>query len=73
MKGPPEAMIDTAALHALIELRLRSALQSLPLLERGMTIARDGCEHLRAVGEEKSVADIKENDAPFCHVSILNG
>ena len=64
-------MIDSAALHALVELHFRSALQGLPLLERGMTIARDGGQHLRAVGEEKCVADIKENDAPFCHVSIL--
>jgi hypothetical protein len=71
VKGPPEAVIDSAVLHALVEFLLRSALQRLPLLERGVTIARDWGQHLRPVGEEKSVADVEENDAPFCHVPIL--
>jgi hypothetical protein len=38
VKRPPEAVIDPASLHALVELFLGSALESLPLLEGRMTI-----------------------------------
>jgi hypothetical protein len=36
-----------------------------------MTIARHGGQYLRPVGKKKSVADIKENHTPFCHLFIL--
>jgi hypothetical protein len=36
-----------------------------------MTVDRDRSQHLRPVGKEKSIADIKKNYAPVCHVSIL--
>jgi hypothetical protein len=39
VKGPPEAVIDTATLHALVEFILCFALKGLPLFDRGMTIA----------------------------------
>jgi hypothetical protein len=71
VKRPPEALIDAAALHALIEFFLGSALEGLPLFEGGMTVDRDGSEHLDPVGEEKSVADIEENYAALWHGSIL--
>src|SRR5258708_28738661 len=71
MKCPPEPVIDSAILHAQVEFLLGSALQSLPLVQRGMAIAGNGLQHLRPVGEEKSVANIEEDDAPLCHDSIL--
>jgi hypothetical protein len=64
-------VIDAATLHTLIEFILCFALEGLPLLDRGMTMARDGGEHLCSVGEEKSVAYIEENDAPLWHLFIL--
>src|ERR1700688_1849601 len=64
-------MIDLSALHAEVELMFGSALQSLPLLERGVTIAGDRLQHFGPIGEEKSVPNIKENDAMLCHDSIL--
>jgi hypothetical protein len=36
-----------------------------------MKIAGDRLQHFGPVGEEKSVSNIKENDAPLCHDSIL--
>src|SRR5947209_5154550 len=71
MKCPPEPVIDSAILHAQVEFVLGSALESLPLFQGGMAIAGNGLQHLRPVGEEKSVADIEEDDAPLCHDSIL--
>src|SRR5260370_28640681 len=71
MKCPPEPVIDSAILHAKVEFLLGSALEGLPLFQCRMAIAGNGVQHLRPVGEEKSVADIEEDDAPLCHDSIL--
>src|SRR5260370_31333188 len=71
MKCPPGPVVYSACLHAQVEFLLGSALQSLPLVQRGMAIAGNGLQHLRPVGEEKSVANIEEDDAPLCHDSIL--
>src|ERR1700722_4339391 len=71
MKRPPEAMIDSAVLHAEVEFLFSSALQSLPLIERGVTIAGNRVQHLGSVREEKSVSHIKENNSRFCHDFIL--
>jgi hypothetical protein len=64
-------VIDAATLHALIEFILGLVLESLPLLDCGMTMDRDWGEHLCSVGEEKSVAYIEEDDAPLWHLFIL--
>jgi len=64
-------VIDATCLYALIKLCLRSALQGLPMFERGLTVACDGGQHRRPVREEKSIADIEENDTPVRHASIL--
>jgi hypothetical protein len=71
VKDPPEAVIDFAALHALIKYRLGFALEGLPLLEGRMVFGGDRCQHFRAVGEEKSIADIEENDSSLGHGFIL--
>jgi len=71
MKCPPEPVIDSTGLHTLVKLLLCSALKGLPLFERGMTIAGDRSQHLRAIGEEQCVADIEKDDAPFTHIFIL--
>ena len=65
-------MIGTARPHVPIKFFFRSTLQSLPLLERGMPVACNGCQHFRAVRKKKRIAHIKKNNPPFCHGFILS-
>src|ERR1051326_607683 len=72
MKGPPEAVVDSAAHQALIEFLLGAALERLPGLERGMLFGRQRSQHAGTVRKEQRVPYVEENEAALAHLSILS-
>src|SRR5205085_1269789 len=72
MKGPPEAVIDSAAHQALIEFLLGAALQSLPGRECGMLFGRQRGQYAGTVRKEQRVPHVEENEAALAHLSILS-
>ena len=75
VEAPPKSVVDLrAGLYDLVELRLGLALDLQPLCVSGLRASLvERFEDPFSIGEEQSIANIKENDAPGGHESILTG
>src|ERR1700737_4000341 len=73
VEAPPKSVFaHRAGLYDLVELRLGLAFDLQPLFASGLRPAVvERLENSLSIGEEQSIANIKEDDAPGSHESIL--